>query len=107
MRWVELGADGGGDDGVRREDAVQPTEDDRLHTLAATLVTLQRHLDRAMKAVEPAALQAASPSNTEAVAGRPQRIGLSPWRPELPRAARCPHSEAAQVPWGTAEGVAS
>ena len=70
MRWVELGADGGGDDGVRREDAVQPTEDDRLHTLAATLVTLQRHLDRAMKAVEPAALQAASPSNRGCVAGR-------------------------------------
>ena len=38
MCWRELGADGRGDDGVRREDAVQPSEDDRLHLLAALLM---------------------------------------------------------------------
>ena len=45
MRWEQLGADGGGDDGVRREDAVQPAEDDSLHTVTAALVTLRRYLD--------------------------------------------------------------
>ena len=40
MCWRELGADGRRDDGVRREDPVQASEDDRLHLLAARLMHL-------------------------------------------------------------------
>ena len=88
MRREELGADGRGDDGVRREDAVQPAEDDRLHTVAAALVTLRRDLDskgggwgrrRGTRLARA----------TKAVAGRPVDRPL-PGRTELPRAARRP-----------------
>ena len=101
MRWVELGADGRGDDGVRREDAVQPAEDDRLHTVAAALMTLRRHLDSQRRWNRRLFSRLAHEQPRQRL-GAPSESASFPGRPEPPRAARCPHSEV-----GTAEGVAS
>jgi hypothetical protein len=101
MRWEELGADGGGDDGVRREDAVQPTEDDRLHTVAAALVTLWCYLDSHGRWVGQSAFARGSleqPRQWRGALWTGRSLG-GPSCPEPPRAPK----EAPMTGLGTAE----
>ena len=105
MCWRELGTDGRGDDGVRREDAVQSAEDDSLHTVATALVTLRRYLDSHGRWVVHAAVSAlhvASSSNQGS--GWALSGAAAPWEvrelPELPGAPK----EARMPSLGTAEG---
>ena len=103
MCWRELGADGRRDDGVRREDAVQPAEDDRLHTVAAALVTLRRDLDsKGGGWVGPPALHAASSSNQGS--GWAPSGPAAPWENRTAQSRQAPLRRRGVPSLGTAEG---